>query len=161
MKKDIFIDNNIASRFKNPADPEYIKLIKWLLSYQKVNEDEEDIINAHLVVSNKLLSEYHLSNYNVKGNQNIITIISILTKQGRLSKISNQAIKDFKQEYYTKKNVKKLTCNQEDREHIPIILLSDRKYALAIDDAFVSNILSFPGFHALACKRPEEMPYHL
>jgi hypothetical protein len=159
MKKDIFIDTNIASRFQNPADPEYIKLIKWLLSYQKIEEGEEDTTNAHLVVSNKLLREYHLSNYNVKGNQNIITIISILTKQGRRPKISNQAIKDFQQEHYTKKNVKKLTCNNEDREHIPIILLSDRKYALAIDDAFVNDLLNFPGFQVLACKRPEEMPY--
>lgn len=30
MKKDIFIDNNIASKFSNPLDPEYKKLIKWL-----------------------------------------------------------------------------------------------------------------------------------
>ena len=30
MKKDIFIDNNIACRFSNPMDPEMKKLISWL-----------------------------------------------------------------------------------------------------------------------------------
>ena len=161
MKKDIFIDTNIVKNFKNPADPEYIKLIKWLLSYQKVEEGEEDTINAHLVVSKKLLGEYNRSNYDSRSNQNITTIISILTKQGRLLPKSNQEINVFKTKYFTKRIVNKLTCNIEDREHIPIILLSDRRYALAIDGPFVNDLLNFPKFQVLACKRPEEMPYHL
>ena len=33
MKKDIFIDNNIASKFSNPQDKEYIKLTQWLLYF--------------------------------------------------------------------------------------------------------------------------------
>ena len=33
MKKDIFIDNNIASKFSNPQDPEYIKLTQWLMYF--------------------------------------------------------------------------------------------------------------------------------
>lgn len=160
MKKDIFIDNNIASRFKNPADPEYIKLRDWLVLYREIKENEEDT-NAHLVVSNKLLNEYSRSNQNIKDGQNIILIIARLQRQGRLIKIDNQAIKDFQQEHFTKKIQKKLSCNEEDREHIPIVLLSNRKYALSIDDAFVTDLLNFPGFKALACKRPEEMPYHL
>ena len=160
MKKDIFIDNNIASRFKNPADPEYIKLRDWLILYREIKKGEEDT-NAHLVVSNKLLNEYSRSNQNIKDGQNIILIIGRLQKQGRLIKIANQAIKDFQQEHFTKKTEKKLSCNEEDREHIPVVLLSNRKYALSIDDAFVKDLLNFPGFTALACKRPEEMPYHL
>lgn len=159
MKKDIFIDTNIASRFQNPADPEYIKLIKWLLSYQKVEEGEEDTINAHLVVSKKLLGEYNRSNYDSKSNQNIITIISVLTKQGRIPPRSKQDIDNFKRKYFTKRNVNKLTCNQEDREHIPFILLSDRKYALAIDGPLVNDLLNFPKFRVLACKRPKDLPY--
>lgn len=158
MKKDIFIDNNIASRFKNPADPEYIKLRNWLVSYREVKEGEEDE-NAHLVVSNKLLGEYSRSNQNIKDGQNIIVIIARLQKQGRLAFIKNQEIKDFQQVHFTKKTEKKLSCNEEDREHIPVVLLSHRKYALSIDDAFVSDLLNFPGFQVLACKRPEEMPY--
>jgi hypothetical protein len=160
MKKDIFIDNNIASRFKNPADPEYIKLRDWLVLYREIKEGEEDT-NAHLVVSNKLLNEYSRSNQNIKDGQNIIAIIGLLQKKGRLIFVKNQAIKDFQQEHFTKKIESKLSCNQEDRDHIPVVLLSDRKYALSIDDAFVNDLLNFPKFQALACKRPEEMPYHL
>jgi hypothetical protein len=160
MKKDIFIDNNIASRFKNPADPEYIKLRDWLVLYREIEEGEEDT-NAHLVVSNKLLNEYNRSNQNIKDGQNIIAIIGLLQKKGRLIFVKNQAIKDFQQEHFTKKTLKQLSCNQEDREHIPVVLLSHRKYALSIDHAFVNDILKFPKFQALACKRPEEMPYEL
>jgi uncharacterized membrane protein len=159
MKKDIFIDNNIASRFKNPADPEYIKLRDWLVLYREIKENEEDT-NAHLVVSNKLLNEYSRSNQNIKDGQNIILIIGRLQRQGRLIKIGNQAIKDFQKEHFTKKTLKQFSCNQEDREHIPVVLLSDRKYALSIDDAFVNDLLNFPKFQAFACKRPEEMPYN-
>jgi uncharacterized membrane protein len=108
MKKDIFIDNNIASRFKNPADPEYIKLRNWLMLYREIKEGEEDT-NAHLVVSNKLLNEYSRSNQNIKDGQNIILIIGRLQREGRLIKIDNQAIKDFQQEHFTKKTVKLLS----------------------------------------------------
>ncbi|MBB6004029.1 hypothetical protein [Arcicella rosea] len=159
MKKDIFIDNNIASRFKNPADPAYIKLRDWLIKHTEIKEGEIDI-NAHLVVSQKLLNEYNRSNQNVKEGQNIIAIIGRLQKQGRLVFIKNQAIKDFQQVHFTKKVEKKLTCNQEDREHIPTVLLSHRKYALSIDDNFVSDLINFPGFVVTACKRPEDLPYH-
>ncbi len=159
MKKDIFIDNNIASRFKNPADPAYIKLRDWLIKYTEIKAGAIDT-NAHLVVSQKLLNEYNRSNQNVKEGQNIIAIIGRLQKQGRLVFIKNQAIKDFQQIHFTKKIEKKLTCNQEDREHIPTVLLSHRKYALSIDDAFVADLLNFPGFVVTACKRPEDLPYH-
>ncbi len=159
MKKDIFIDNNIASRFKNPADPAYIKLRDWLIQYTEIKAGEIDT-NAHLVVSQKLLNEYNRSNQNVKEGQNIIAIIGRLQKQGRLVFIKNQAIKDFQQIHFTKKAEKKLTCNQEDREHIPTVLLSHRKYALSIDDAFVADLINFPGFVVTACKRPEDLPYH-
>ncbi len=46
--KDIFIDNNIAKNFCNPLDPEYKRLIQWLISDS----------TAYLVVSNKLIVEY-------------------------------------------------------------------------------------------------------
>ena len=37
MIKDILVDNNIAKNFKNPANPEYEKLIKWL--FEEFNHD--------------------------------------------------------------------------------------------------------------------------
>lgn len=158
MKKDIFIDNNIASRFKNPADPEYIKLRDWLIRFEKINEGQEDR-NAYLVVSNKLLTEYNRSNQNVKDGQNIIAIIGMLQKQGRLVFVQNSEINNFRTTYFTKKIEKKLTCNQEDWDHIPVVLLSDRKFALSIDDAFVKDLINFPGFKVTAHKRPEHLPY--
>ena len=45
MIKDLFVDNNIAKNFKNPADPHYEKLIKWLFE------------EGHLVLTQKLLKE--------------------------------------------------------------------------------------------------------
>jgi hypothetical protein len=54
MKKDIFIDNNITSRyFSTPTDEEYKKLIDWLGTY---NEDEKN--DAYLVVSPYLIMSY-------------------------------------------------------------------------------------------------------
>lgn len=54
-KKDIFIDNNITKNFCNPLDPEYKKLIKWLMAF----DEQDKAKNAYLVISNKLLAEYY------------------------------------------------------------------------------------------------------
>lgn len=42
MKHDIFIDNNIASKFANPADPEYKELIRWLMDNHEITEGQDD-----------------------------------------------------------------------------------------------------------------------
>ncbi len=154
MKKDIFIDCNIASRFKNPMDPEYIKLIQWLMKCEPVEEN-----NAFLAVSNKLLVEYGRSNREVSLGTNIHVIISKLTKEGRLNFITNQQIKDFKKEHFKSKVLRKLLSNNEDREHIPVVLLSERKFALSIDDNFIKDLLNFPGFKVIVEKRPEKLPF--
>ena len=57
MKKDIFIDNNVANKFTNPQDTEYKKLTQWLLNFN-VDDIENKNNYAHLVVSKKLLAEY-------------------------------------------------------------------------------------------------------
>lgn len=155
MMKDIFIDTNIASRFTNPLDPEYKRLINWLLTNDKHNPGN----NAYLVVSKKLLREYYASAQNANTRTSIPVIIDILVREGRRILISNDQIKEFKKKYYTKKNEKKLRSNSEDREHIPVVLLSDRKYALAIDDDFIFDLTNFPGFTVRAEKRPEALPY--
>lgn len=154
MKKDIFIDCNIASRFKNPMDPEYIKLIQWLMKCEP-----EEINKAFLVVSNKLLVEYGRSNREASLGTNIHVIIAKLTKEGRLNFIKNHQIKDFKNEHLKPKILRKLKCNSEDREHIPAVLLSDRKFALSIDDKFIEDLRNFPGFAVRAEKRPENLEY--
>ncbi len=155
MKKDIFIDNNIAKNFSNPMDKEYLKLIRWLIKYNpKILLD-----NAYLVVSNKLLGEYSRSVSYAAAGTNIWIIIDKLTKEGRLIKIRNADIKDFQLEYFTKKVIKNLRSNKQDRDHIPVVLLSYRKYALSLDDDFIYDLVHFPGFTVRAVKRPEKLPY--
>ncbi|MDX2282800.1 MAG: hypothetical protein NW241_01500 [Bacteroidia bacterium] len=149
MKKDLFIDTNIASRFANPADPAYKKLIRWLF-----NNPE-----AHLAVSNKLLQEYIASSRNAASDSSIPVLISALTREGRLVKINNDQIKRFKQQYFTKAQCRKLRSNSEDRNHIPVVLLSDRKYALSIDELLIQDLLSFPGFTVRAERRPDRLLY--
>jgi len=158
MKKDIFIDNNVASKFSNPQDKEYIKLTQWLLKF-----DDKDIENkdnyAHLVVSNKLLNEYCRSAQNATSNTSIPIIINKLLQDGRLVKISNEEIKIFRTTHFTKTVERKLRSNSEDRDHIPLILLSDRKYALTLDDNLKYDLENFSGFSCKVEKKPENLPY--
>jgi hypothetical protein len=153
--KDIFIDNNIASRFANPMDKEYKKLLEWLLFYNENAPND----NAFLAVSHKLIAEYNRSNFNASSPTSIPLIINILTQQGRLNHITNQAIKDFQKRYFTPKVKRKLQSNSEDREHIPVVLLSERKMALSIDDEFIKDLNKFAGFEVTTAKRPEELDY--
>jgi len=154
-RKDIFIDNNIAKNFANPADAEYKKLIEWLKRFNLDNKSN----NAYLVVSNKLLVEYTSTSGNSLSSNSIIAIIGELTKQGRLIKIRNEEIKEFQREHFTNKVKKRLASNKEDREHIPVVLLSDRKYALTLDEKFTDDLLNFPSFNATVGKRPSDIPY--
>lgn len=95
MKKDIFIDNNIACRFANPMDPEMKKLINWIMKNEVGSDD-----NAILVVSDKLLHEYIASCQGAYGSTSIPMIVGKLTKEGRLLKISNAEIKEFQRMYF-------------------------------------------------------------
>jgi hypothetical protein len=115
--------------------------------------------NAHLVVSNKLLNEYMRTMGNATLGNNIIRIIDNLTKQGRLIKISNEQIKEFQREHFTNKVKKRLVSNKEDREHIPVVLLSDRKYALTLDEKFTADLVKFPSFTVTIGKKPSDIPY--
>jgi hypothetical protein len=155
MKKDIFIDTNIAKNFSNPMDVEYKKLIRWLMK----NDPENVIGNAYLMVSNRLLGEYSRSISYPADGTNIWVIIDKLTREGRLIKITNAEIKEFQRSHFTKKVVKDLRSNKEDHAHIPVVLLSDRKYALSRDEDFIYDLVHFPGFKARAEKRPEKLPY--
>jgi hypothetical protein len=153
--KDIFIDNNIAKNFANPLDPEYKKLIEWLIKF----DDDNLPNNAHLMVSQKLLVEYISSAGAAYSATNITVIINKLTREGRLVKIDSRVIKDFQRRYFTRKVVRKLKCNRKDRDHIPVVLLSYRKYALSFDHNFSRDLVNFPGFVVRVESRPENLPY--
>lgn len=156
-RKDIFIDNNIAKNFSNPLDPEYKQLIKWLIEFNSNPKKHDD--NAHLVVSQKLIAEYYRTMGHAASGNNIAVIISLLTQQGRLNRISNEQIKEFKQKYFTNKVKRKLMSNSEDREHIPVVLLSDRKYALTFDEKLTADLQKIPSFSATVGKKPSDIPY--
>ena len=158
MKKDIFIDNNIATRFSNPQDKEYIKLTKWLMYYDLDDVENKDNY-AHLVVSQKLLVEYCRSAYGSSSDTAIPAIIDKLTREDRLVKITKQEIADFKAAYFKPVVVRKLKSNNEDRDLIPVVLLSDRKFALTYDQNFTDDLEDFPGHTVRVEKRPENLPY--
>ena len=157
MKKDLFIDNNVASKFSNPQDKEYIKLTTWLMMYDNKKGSKDDY--AHLVVSQKLLGEYYRSAQGARSNTSIPIIIDTLLREGRLIKISNQEIKNFTGKHFTKAVEKSLRSNKEDREHIPVVLLSERKYAISYDENFTFDVVNFSGFKAKVEKRPEDINY--
>jgi hypothetical protein len=158
MKKDIFIDTNVAKNFANPMDPAYKALLKWLMSYPHQGEDVQHL-NPHLAVSQKLLNEYKRSSMHAYGGTSIGLVVDLLTKQGRLHKISKNDCEAFKAQHFTKTVEKKLACNHEDRELLPVVLLSHRKFALTRDDNFTHDLLRFPGFIVTVAKKPEDLPY--
>jgi hypothetical protein len=114
---------------------------------------------AYLVVSKKLLVEYFGSTSHSPSLTNITIIIDKLQREGRLCTISNEQIKEFKRQYFTNKIRKKFTCNKEDQEHIPVVLLSDRKYVLTLDQKFTCDLLNFSGFKVIVCDKPQDLPY--
>ncbi len=153
MKKDIFIDNSIASKhFSNPIDDEYKKLIKWIQTCEK-NEEKD----AYLVITPFLIKEYIESNRNAKSMTNITLIIDTLTKEGRLINFSKKEIEVCQSKIYTKSMLKKLKSNAADRNHIPAVLMSDRKMALTEDNNFFEDLNLFEG--VIIDKRPENIPY--
>lgn len=158
MKRDIFIDNNIACRFANPVDPNYKNLVAWLNDNHVIPENQEDD-RAYLVVSNKLLKEYLSSCRGAFATNAIPNIVNKMLREGRLVKISNDQINEFKSAYFTKAVERKLTSNAEDRNHIPVVLLSERKMALTNDEKFTYDLVNFPGFTVIVSDRPEQIPY--
>ena len=155
MQKDIFIDSGVAKNFARPKNPEYKKLISWLIKYDTSSPGN----NAHLVVSQKLIVEYKNSAGGCYSSTNIAVIVDRLMSQGRLLKKTNKEIKEFKQKHFTKKVEKKLCCNNEDRDYIPVIMLSNRQYALISDKNFLEDVINFPRFNGIACRKPQELPY--
>lgn len=144
MPNDIFVDNNVAKNFCNPADPHYKLFIKWL--------SEE----GYLVVSNKILSEYVSSTGGSQNATNIVAIIGRLTRDGRLIKFSHQ---DLNQLVFKKRITRKLRSNAKDHEHIKVVLLSYRKLALSLDGNFRYDVNNFAGHQAVARARPEQLNY--
>jgi len=153
--KDIFIDANVAKNFSNPVDPEYKKLILWLI------ESSE----AHIVMSKKLYDEYGHANIGAKSSSNIIAILKIMGKikegKNRIIDISNDEIDSFYINHPIRDRKLKIRYNRlgKDQKHIPLVLLSCRKFALTYDQNFSYVLTKYPGFKVRVEKRPEDLPY--
>lgn len=157
MKKDIFVDNNIACRFSNPMNPHLKAFVKWLFIDDKSEEGKN---RAYLAVSHKLIAEYNSSNSGSKQQTSIFVLMNKLTREGRLVFISNDQIKAFKKEKFKKHVIKKMLSNKKDWDHIPVVMLSNRKYALTNDDNFKKDLKNFPGYNATVEDSPEKIPYN-
>jgi len=53
-----------------------------------------------------------------------------------------------------------LVSNKKGREHIPVVLLSDRKYALTLDEKITTDLVNFPEFVVIVGKKPRDVPYN-
>jgi hypothetical protein len=137
--KDIFIDTNIAARFANPNE-HYQQLIAWL----KAEDPQNPQNNAYLLISDHLRREYQRTNSHCKKGYSIITIYSYLQARGRLNAVSNDTIEQFKREYISKRQWGKFLSN--DKDHIPLVLCSVRKYVLSEDTKFLTDLINFPKF---------------
>ena len=142
--KDIFVDNTIAKNFCNPADPIYKEFIEWLF------------IEGSLAVSNKLLGEYARTCQDSASTSNIIAIINRQLVDGRLNKIDNSRLRAFR---FKKHQENRLESNRADHAHIKVVMLSDRKLAITNDDRLARDINGFPGYKAVAVKRPDQVNY--
>lgn len=160
--KDIFIDCNIAKNFANPMDSHYKDLLKWIMEYDE-KKATVNIVNknnyAHLVVNQKLLIEYNRTSYNCAHSTSITSIINLLTRQGRLIKMHNKDIEEYKSKHFKKATLKKLLSNEEDHCHICSILNSTRKLVLTYDKNLKKDLLSFIKMSVLVSDRPEKIKY--
>jgi hypothetical protein len=151
--KDIFIDNDFATRLSNPIEKEYTELIKWLLNSN----------DAYLVIDQKLLKEYAdtCGSCNYGSNlTNIWIIVSRLQANGRWNRINKKCIESFKSKYFTSSVRKILKSNYNDREwHIPSVFLSDRHLVLSLDNNFKTDLSIFPKFSAISSDTPSNIPY--
>ena len=152
--KDLLIDNDCASKhFATPVLDEYRELIRWIM---KFNNDADDCV---LVVSQKLLAEYYRSSSNAESLTAIPQLLNLLTKQGRLIKISNSVLKETEKKLFTKKNLRSISCNKEDFPHIIAVALSNRKLAISEDEKLRQSINNFPKLNMQAFKRPSDFDY--
>lgn len=160
--KDIFIDSNVAKNFANPVDINYKALIQWIQNYNEedvANNPENKLNYAHLVVNQKLLVEYLRTSYNCANSTAMPTIISLLTRQGRLIKLDNSLLQQVKEEYFTKSIQRNILSNSEDHCHICSIIESNRKMVITYDVNLSNDLKLFRRFAFLVSDRPENLNY--
>lgn len=144
MSLDLLVDNSIAKNFCNPLDPHYKELIKWLYH------------EGELVVTQRLIIEYHASTGSSFSETNVVAIIAKLTRDGRLRKVTKNELDAFRIQNRVRK---RLRSNTKDWDYLKAVMLSVRRLALSMDRDFVFDVNNFPGYAARAERRPEDLPY--
>jgi len=162
MKKDIFIDADVANKFASTKDEHLLELINWLLESKN---------QSFLMMSDYLRNDCFKGNNHCSKEFSICTIYFQLQKDDRLNVKTKKEIKLFQQKFFNKKVWDKLKCTtnkkgdkSNDPEHIALILLSDRRIALTEDENLLNGILDFPmkgigGIKATVAKKPQELNY--
>lgn len=138
---DIFIDTNLAKNLANPLSNPYKQFIKWLFD------------SGYIVLNNKLHVEF------IRGNQTLAVVIDRLIKEGRVNRLSNEDLRNFR---FRKSEERKLLSNHEDRIHLKSVFLSYRKLALSNDVNFksdVNNFRSIDGQKAICEDCPSKVLY--
>ena len=142
IKLDLVIDANVMRLYSEPKDLTIKKLFIWLYN------------DGSLAISHAMLNEY-----NRHGNKLIFGLIQHLTKNGRITSVTNDKIKNF-----TADKKIKYTCNPEDIEHAKLVFLSIRKKLISFDDKLVNDINSAPKISKIkpsASNRPIAEQFYL
>lgn len=117
---DIVIDNDAMAQLSNPRQAEFRLLFQWLA--------EKGI----LTVSRKLVLEYG------RGNDRALTLINLLSRDGRYHLVRNEEIESFTADRHFK-----YTCNGKDIPHARLTFLSSRKRLVTLDLRLAADVNRF------------------
>ena len=141
---DLFVDADRSKYFSRPVDPVYRKLIDWLRS------------DGHLVVCASLIREYHRA---VRGSTSPTTLVALMNHlqiHGRLKGFGKRELERFRIKNHVER---KLRSQMKDRDHLKIVLLSDRKLGISGDGEFRHDVNNYPGYSPIVRRHPSEVPY--
>lgn len=144
LDPDLFVDADRSKYFSRPVDPRYRKLIEWLRS------------DGQLVVCASLIREYEGAVRGSTSPTTLVALVNHLQRDGRLKRFDRRALNAFR----IRKHVeKRLRSGMKDRDHLKIVLLSDRKLGVSGDGNFRRDVNNFPGYSAVVRRHPSEVPY--
>ena len=141
---DLFVDADRSGKFCRPVDPAYQDLIEWLLS------------DGYLVVCQSLIVEYHRAVQGSSLPTTLIVLLDKLKRQGRLRHFDKKTLDDFRIRTHVERG---LRSNREDRDHLKVVLLSDRRLGISGDVNFCHDANNYPGFTATVDRHPSQVPY--
>lgn len=141
---DFFVDADRSKHFCRPIDSAYKRLIEWLRS------------DGYLVVCPSLINEYHKAEQATTAPTALLMLVGHLQRHGRLKRFGKKALGAFR----IKKHItRRLRSNPKDRDHLKIVLLSDRKLGISGDVNFCHDVNNYPGHLAIVRPHPSQVPY--